>query len=527
MAAPAGSDVRAEFRGPSHKTYLIQGFWNGSKMVLRVTPTEPGTWDYRVNGGEQEQHFTATASDAPGFVEAANVHHFRNSGNHLAHLWMGYIAPQLEGAQFEEYAAGRAKLKFNHVRITMLSSRDAFSKSEEPNQSYFAKLDQRILALNRNGITADLVIAPARNAFAEWFPGHDQRERVIRYLVARYGAMNITWQGFENFESYEQGRELLKEVAGYLQSMDAYRHLVSTGTAASSGALFDDGWMKYLTFRSPDGQIAAIEHEIYPAPSINDFGGATADAFRRNLWRSSMAGQYPESAVPDENAARQMKVWYDFFAGTRHWDLEPYYDVEGAVAIALPDVEYIVYADKPGPVLVNVEKHTYDVEWINPATGEKVAMKNLKSETFSGEAPDASHDWVLHISRESHKAGMLKSYRFEAREVVLQEVESNPAKVPFEITEPAGESIALSSPGNYAVKIKKETRGTRRMLYEWTAEVTADGQSYRVLGTGAQGKIEIPPGIALRMPALLHVRVIGMNALGKVYVADKNVQLTQ
>jgi hypothetical protein len=524
--APAGTDLRGEFRSPSHRTFLIPAFWDGAHMVLRVSPTEAGAWDYRLSSnvetwnGKQGQ-FTATASEAPGFIEAANMHHFRYSANKQPHLWMGDIVPAALGpGQFDAYLENRARQKFNHLRVTLLTSREDFR-----NTSYFTELDRRLLAINRKGITADLVIAPGQNAFTTWFAEHDQRERVVRYLVARYGALNITWQGLEDFETYDHGRELMKEIAGYVDAGDQYHHLQSCGTRASSGPLFDSGWMKFLTYRTPDVQLGSIEHQIFPAPAIADFRGT--QPFRQQLWRSAMSGQYPESAAPDEAAAAQMKVWYEFFAGTRHWELEPFFDVEGGTGIALEGVEYIIYVEKPGPVSVQVEKHSYDVEWINPINGETVKVKkNLKDETFSGETPDNSHDWVLHISREGQKASMLKSYKFESRETVLQEMESNPAKVPFDIVQPAADTLSLAHPGTFAIKITKETRGTRRMQYLWNGEVTADEQSYRVIGTGAQGTFEIPANIAARFPALLHVHVTGMNANGKVYALDRNYQLT-
>ena len=66
-----------------------------------------------------------------------------------------------------------------------------------------------------------------------------------------------------------------------------------------------------------------------------------------------------------------MKTWFEFFADNRHWELEPFFDVDGGRAVALEDVEYIVYVEKPsGPVEVLLERHGYDVEWLNPANGE-------------------------------------------------------------------------------------------------------------------------------------------------------------
>src|SRR6266852_562816 len=90
-------ELHAEFRSPRHRTFLLPAFWDGGqRMVIRFTPTEAGDWDFRVTSniasfnGKVGQ-FSATASDAPGFVRAANVHHFAytaGDGN-TPHLWMG------------------------------------------------------------------------------------------------------------------------------------------------------------------------------------------------------------------------------------------------------------------------------------------------------------------------------------------------------------------------------------------------------------------------------------------------------
>jgi len=49
-----------------------------------------------------------------------------------------------------------------------------------------------------------------------------------------------------------------------------------------------------------------------------------------------MNGQYPTYAntapaarSTDSPGARAMTVWFNLMAGTRHWDLEPYFDVDG------------------------------------------------------------------------------------------------------------------------------------------------------------------------------------------------------
>src|ERR1700690_599369 len=47
---PAQASVRAEFRSPRHKTYLIRAFLEGARLIFRFAPTEAGTWDYQLSG---------------------------------------------------------------------------------------------------------------------------------------------------------------------------------------------------------------------------------------------------------------------------------------------------------------------------------------------------------------------------------------------------------------------------------------------------------------------------------------------
>src|SRR5437764_13537844 len=86
--------------------------------------------------------------------------------------------------------------------------------------------------------------------------------------------------------------------------------------------------------------------------------------------------------------AKQMTVWSDFFADTRYWELEPYFDVDGGRALALEDIEYVVYIEKPGPLELIVEKHGYDVYWVNAIDGEVTKAKKFSGDHFTGTPPD-------------------------------------------------------------------------------------------------------------------------------------------
>jgi len=176
---------------------------------------------------------------------------------------------------------------------------------------------------------------------------------------------------------------------------------------------------------------------------------------------------------------------------------------------------------------VTVEDHGYDVEWMNPATGERIKAKGYKGKHFTGEAPDKTHDWVLRISREGHKESMLKSYKFDSRRVPVQEIEIDPAKTPFDVASPPEGELKVGAANKFALKITRQSRATRSLLVEWTGEVVADGQGFHVIGAGTEGTLKIPRSIALRYPAVLSVRVSILNANGKAYALDRVYRLVE
>jgi hypothetical protein len=560
-------EMHGEFRSPRFHTYNMPAFWDGGqRLVIRFTPTEPGEWNYRLTSNVQRWDgqkgtFTAAASEAPGFVQPANVHHWSWTAANQPHLWMGdtlYPLGFIDQDLFQRIIDTRAAQKFNHIRGLILGSpEDAarlFRSPDRPDPAFFQRLDQRIHYMNQKGIVADLMIAGSRNQLTRLFPEWQQRQRYISYIVARYAPMNITWQGVREFETYDNGRALMKEIGGLLKQLDPYQHPRTSGTVATSGGLLDDGWMDYVAHHSGDDQLCAIEHQLFARPFVNlQFAGedsgagrsgpddTDSDTFRHLLWNITMDGDYPtyfntgtagarnipvDPKYLDSPGTKAMTAWYNFFAGNRHWELEPYFDVDGGRAVALEDVEYIVYVEHPGPVELLVEDHGYDVSWFNPITGEEIKeKKNYKGEHFTGEPPDRTHDWVLHVSREGHKEGMLRSYKFESRRIDMQVVEQTVTKVPFEIVQPSGPNISRSQQTPFSAKITRETRATRSIVWLWTGEATVDSTGYRFIGSGQKGILQIPPHIAVSYPAVMDLRLYGMNANGKVYSLDRTYQL--
>jgi hypothetical protein len=518
------AEIRVEFRSPEKTTYLMPAFWDGgNRLVARVSPVMAGQWEYRItsNVGDwdnQQGQFNATASERVGFIRPANLHHWATE-QRKPHLWMGDGYPEFgkaAHAAFEESISARAAAKFTHVWAPI----EARLRNGVPDVDYYREFDARMRFANDKGLIVDLILPSFEPA------DPTERARFLRYLASRYSPFNVTWIFGVGGEERPDGRATLIAQLDAFRKADPYGHPITGASRHSSSWLTGDKKINFLTYAQIDPNIGAVEHQFFQLPAINMAAAENEDQVQRNVWNALMNGQYPAFLRASNAGEKQMTTWMDLLAGTRYWELEPYFDVDGGRACALEGVEYIVYVEKPsGPIEVIVEKHEYQVVWINPITGERIPQKDWKGDKFNAEPPSRDHDWVLHLAREGKKEGMLKSYRFDSREVPLvQEIEQNPQAVPFDILEPKSDALKVGETLPFAIKIKRESRATRSMLFLWTAEVALDGMGPRVIGTGKKGEFKVP-SLAKKFPSAISIRVAAVNANGKAYVIDRVYKL--
>jgi len=527
-----------EFRSPQHSTFLMHAFADGgSALHVRFSPTEPGTWAYHVVSSikrfdNQEGTFAVADSGNAGMVYPANLRHWRST-NKKPHLWFAAAIPFLavDQSTMDAWLDQRKHDGFTHIRGTVLtlSGPEKPFNSSQPNAAYFSTLDDRVLAAANKGFTIDLVLADDAFVNSGAFNTHDTRDPIVRYVAARYGGLNVTWQGIERFEDIAGSRALLQDLGSLLEKYDGFHHPRSTDAHNSSSPLLQDGWMNYLIEANPNPQLGAVEHQFTQEPEIHLVNATEPEAFRRELWNCTTNGEYPSvsyESLKNEANAKASRTWYQVMSDTRHWEFEPYFDVDGARAVGLTEVEYVAYADKPGTVEINLPKHKYNPVWVNPSSGEEIPLKDYKGEIFSRSTPDNSHDWILLVPREGHKESMLKYYYFESQDPPVQEIELDPSRIPFEMTDPQGDQINSTAPAPYRVKITKANRATRSMQYVWWGEVVAGGQGARLLGVGSSGNFTIPQDLLTQPGANLNIRLLAINANGKAYEVDKVYRLT-
>lgn len=532
------ASLTAEFRSPEFKTYLVHAFWRGGRrLTIRFTPTEAGNWTYRLSGNIAEYNgrtgeFRVAATPPPAaFIRRANVHHWQYTEGRKPHLYMG--ADDVAGVPASAFAARG----FTHLALRVLGPQ-ALPEPDRPDPAWFEQLDARAYEIHSAGITVDFLLASSPDELRRLAPTPAHRERLVRYLTARYAAFNATWQLVEEWETQAGARELLKEVGLAVKKMDPYGHPISTRARDSSAFLGRDGWMDHVIYGPGRDELIAVEHQANTVPQVALIDGTLPpDEFRRRLWNAVMSGAYPsmKGAVrPDAPNARAMEAWSRFMnqQRVRFWDTQPYFDVDGGRAIALPGLktedyelpatEYIVYIEKPGPVKLVTRKHDYDVYWVDPATGEaRKEKKQWKGELYESSPPDSSRDWVLHLSRDGRKEGMLRSYKFESWPVPVQEPERSPQKAPFELVQPPmGASLAAGEPVAYRIDLKRQTQGTRRMIYVLTGEIVQDGEGTRYLAAGPEGSFTVDPVLLKSDSGALAVRLAALNAAGKLYLLD-------
>ncbi len=530
--------LKVEFRSPNHVTYLMHAYWNGGhSLKVRFSPTEAGQWTYRVSGSikrfdEQESTFSVSDSGLPGFVGVANLRHWWTTKKQ-PHLWLAAAVPLLQTGQstLESWLDARKQDGFTHIRGTLLTasaSAKPLTPDALPNQPYFAALDDRVLAAAARGFTLDLMLVDdsfvRSGAFSSW----DQRDALLRYLVARYGGLNVTWQGIERYDDVPDGRALAKDVGTALEKYDSFHHPRSTDARASSSPLVSDGWLNYLIESVENPQFGAVEHQFTEQPEIHAISAADPDTFRHQLWSCTTNGEYPSVSYESlENAAnvRAVRTWVKILSDTRHWEFEPYFEVDGARAVGLAEIGYIAYAQNPGIVEINFDRHKYTPTWINPSTGEEIVEKDWRGQIFSRPTPDNSRDWILDIEREGHKESMLRSVRFESIDPPVQEIESDTAKLPFDVADPAGEELNSKQPVPFKIKLTRANRATRTMQYVWWGEVVAEGSGSRLLAVGSNGNLTLPADFVKEPGQTLSLRVEAINANGKAYELVKVYKL--
>ncbi len=300
---PSTTELRVEFTSPDGKKTTVPGYWDGGKMWrVRFLPTAAGAWNYttkcsppidglhgqqgtvQVTAGQVEQAIKRLGlqyHNRLAFVQHGPLK-IGKSKTHLAHhddeplffladtCWTG---PALSNKEdWEEYLIKRKLQGFTAIQYNALSPwRCAPTDAEgllpyvlqpkfDINPAYFKRLDERIDAINTEGLLAAHVMVWANkkgDAGIDLKP--EQLERLLKYQVARYGANNIFWilAGDNKYapESAEQWKKLGRAVFAD-PTFDSRTHVVTTHPTGMNWPWKDwenETWLNVLSYQSGHG----------------------------------------------------------------------------------------------------------------------------------------------------------------------------------------------------------------------------------------------------------------------------------
>jgi hypothetical protein len=225
------AEMRVLLVSPLGETNRIYGFWDGGKLwKIRFKPGFPGTWRYytmcsdTANAGLHGKtgEFLCTAPDSETRLSRHGPVQVARDQQHLEHadrtpfFWLGDAAWQAAikstPADWLEYVQKRAEQKFNVVQWQLAPATPDgktffFSNLDSitVNPVAFRQLDAKIVAANKAGLLN--AIAPLWEIGATTGPSEDQAIRLLRYVVARWGAEDVAWIiAFESDSTGEQAR---------------------------------------------------------------------------------------------------------------------------------------------------------------------------------------------------------------------------------------------------------------------------------------------------------------------------------
>ncbi|NPV08186.1 MAG: DUF4038 domain-containing protein [Anaerolineae bacterium] len=244
--------VEARLRGPGGRERRVEGFWDGGKTWrVRFAPDAAGEWHYDIvcrkgadpglDGRSGVVQCVAGEPDAALFRYGPVA--VSPDGRHLIHAdgtpffwladaaWNGVLKAKL--SDWKAYLRTRREQGFTAVMFVLTHWRaflgDALGERAytgagpiQVNPGFFARLDAKVEAVNREGLLAAPVLLWAIAAPDDRNPGYslpeDDAVALARYMVARYGAYQVAWllggDGDYEGEKAERWRRIGRRVFG-------------------------------------------------------------------------------------------------------------------------------------------------------------------------------------------------------------------------------------------------------------------------------------------------------------------------
>ncbi|MEZ4664189.1 MAG: DUF5060 domain-containing protein [Caldilineaceae bacterium] len=304
------------FSGPTDESQTVRGFWDGDSVWrVRFAPNAVGEWRYETsctdaaNSGlhAQSGRFTCTPpTNETCFTQhgpvrlAANKRHFEHADG-TPFFWLADTAwngpLRSTKKEWDRYLHVRTRQRFSAVQWVTTQWRAAPDGDIEGglaytgdnsriqiNPAFFQRLDERVAATARAGLlNAPVLLWTLGSADTlNVNPGHslpeDQAVRLVRYMVARWGAYPVVWilPGDGNYGGEKAARWQHIGQAAFGSEAHAPVALHCCGMHFPAAEFRDEAWLGVLGYQSGHGDSADTLQWIVSGPPSQGMAPRTA-----------------------------------------------------------------------------------------------------------------------------------------------------------------------------------------------------------------------------------------------------------
>jgi len=313
-----------------HRTVQVTGFYDGEGTYrIRFMPDAPGRWTYKTASSaaqlaNQTGAFTVTPPATPGNhgpVGVAHEFHFQYADGtpYFPFGTTTYAYLFTPEANYKNSLAGMLQARFNKSRVCLLPKGLGFDIEKQVlpfpradkvndltrfNPAYFQMAEQRILALQKAGIEADVILFHPYDAWGYKTMGAEADDFYLRYAIARLGAYRNVWWSIAN--EYDLIRtKTMSDWDRYFRitvASDPYSHLRSIH---HSGPIYDNTkpWVTHASLQKYDFEKSAERRAAWRMPIIYDelqyegdgpsrWGNLSAEEMTHRFWLAIIHGVY-------------------------------------------------------------------------------------------------------------------------------------------------------------------------------------------------------------------------------------------
>jgi hypothetical protein len=452
--------LSAVFKNKSQEV-KVAGFYNGDgKYVIRFSPDQTGTWTYttssnipELSGKTGKLNCVKPSKGNHGPVKVADTWHFSYADG-TPYFQVGTTCYQWTSQPKElqdQTIKTLSTAPFNKIRTCIFPKWYIYNRTEPAvvayenitdttynlekfNPAYWNNLEMRISQLDSLGIQADIVLFHPYDKWGFATMTMPQYEKYIRYAIARLAPYQNVWWSIANEYDFmtvpprkNHSGNMQKEDWDHffqlIQSEDPFHRFISI----HNGTVWYDhtkSWVSHASIQNSKLEQGLSLREKYKKPVVYDeckyegnieagWGQLTPQTMTQRFWIGAMNGCYvghgecikaPEDilwwgkgGVLRGESPKRIAFFRKVMEALPFNEMIPTHQDTSTYILAKPGKVYMVYAVKPGKVMLNLEgKGQYSVEAIDTWNMTTKKLANVTAGANIFDMPEK--DYLLKIT---------------------------------------------------------------------------------------------------------------------------------